>query len=206
MELLASQLGHPRGPVGRLVGRLLNRANRGAVAAAVAALSPAPGETLADVGFGGGLGLDLLLRGVGPDGHVLGIEISQTMIGRAERRFRRDLASDRLRLHSGSMTGLPLATGSIDGALTINTIYFVDDLDLAFAELGRVIRPAGRVVIGLGDPDAMARMPFTQHGFRVRPATEVIEHLGRAGLTVQDHRRVGGGEDAVHLLVATPNA
>lgn len=204
MTLLASQLGHPRGLMGLLVGRLLNRANKGLVAAAVTALSPAPGQTTVDVGFGGGLGLDLLLRAVGPGGQVLGVEVSETMLGRAARRFRTDIAADRLRLQSGSMTDLPLMTGSVDGALTVNTLYFVDDLDLACAELRRVIGPSARLVIGLGDPGAMARMPFTQTGFRLRPVAEVIDRLRGAGLGLEDHRRVGSGDNAPHLLVATP--
>jgi hypothetical protein len=56
-----------------------------------------------------------------------------------------------------------------DGAITLNTIYFIPELDLAFAELARVTKSSGRVVIGLGDPDAMAGTPLTQHNFRLRP-------------------------------------
>jgi SAM-dependent methyltransferase len=50
-------------------------------------------------------------------------------------------------------------------AITVNTIYFVDDLDRACSELARVLRPGGRLVVGIGDPEAMARMPFSAYGF-----------------------------------------
>jgi ubiquinone/menaquinone biosynthesis C-methylase UbiE len=77
------------------------------------------------------------------------------MLSLAARRFRRACSQGRLRLHSGSLTDLPLADAQIDALITVNTIYFVPDLDRAFAELSRVLKASGRVVIGLGDPDAM---------------------------------------------------
>ena len=82
----------------------------------------------------------------------------------AARRYRRDIAAGRLALHSGSLTQLPFADSALDGVLTVNTIYFIAELEPAFTELARVIGSAGRIVVGLADPDAMARMPFTGHG------------------------------------------
>lgn len=202
---LARQLAQPQGVRGRVVGAMLNRANRGNVTAAVEALRLTTGDTVADLGFGGGVGLDLMLRQVGTLGHVHGVDLSVTMLSRAARRFRRDIASGRLGLHTASLTELPLATDSLDGAITVNTIYFIPELDRAFAELARVTKSSGRVVIGLGDPDDMAGTPVTQHGFRLRPVTEVIDLLRGAGLTVEDHRRLGQGNDAFHLLVARPS-
>jgi arsenite methyltransferase len=51
---------------------------------------------------------------------------------------------------------------------------------------------------------AMAREPVTAHGFRIRPVAEVQPALTAAGLTLVDHRRVGSGPHAFHLLVAQP--
>jgi arsenite methyltransferase len=205
MAGVARQLAQPQGVRGRLVGAMLNRANRAAVTVAVEALPLTAGDTVADLGFGGGVGLDLLLRQVGASGHVHGVDMSATMLSHAARRFRRDIARGRLGLHAASMTELPLATDSLDGAITLNTIYFIPELDLAFAELARVTKRSGRVVIGLGDPGAMARSPLTQHNFRLRPVPEVIDLLQNAGLTVENQRRVGEGDRVFHLLVATPS-
>jgi len=69
------------------------------------------------------------------------------------------------------------------------------------AQLGHPRGLPGRV-IGLGDPDAMGRQPLTAHGYQVRPIVEVTSALHDAGLEVDQHRRVGVGEDAYHLLVA----
>jgi len=198
---LASQLGKPTGLRGRFVGIMLNHANRGTVTAAIDALAIQPGAVAADLGFGGGVGLALLLERVGPHGHVYGVDLSPTMVGQASSRFKDDVSSGRLHLHTGSITHLPLEDGSIQGAITINTIYFIAELDRAFSELARVITRSGRVVVGIGDPAMMARMPTTPFGFTLRSPDEVAAVAKSAGLVIQDHRRAGQGENAAHLLV-----
>jgi len=198
---LARQLGHPSGLRGRMVGAILNSRNRVTVAAAVDALSLAPGSVVADLGFGGGVGLGRLLQAVGDAGQVHGIEVSETMLTSAERGFRREIAAGRLRLHLASIQELPFQDDSLDGAITVNTIYFIDDLNAAFAELARVMKVSARGVVGLADPATMADMPYTAYGFRTRPLVEVAEALASAGLTVEDDRRIGEGAGAYHLLV-----
>ena len=183
---------------------MLNRANGATVTAAVEALALAPGQVAADIGFGGGLSLTLLLDRVGPAGRVYGLDISRVMLDRARRQHRRPVADGRLMLHEASMTDLPVADASVNAAMTVNTIYFVPDE--VFTELARVLSPAGRLVLGFGDPMAMAREPVTAHGFRIRPVAEVEAALTAAGPTLLDQRRVGSGPDAFHLLVAQPTA
>jgi arsenite methyltransferase len=198
---LASQLGRPTGLRGRVIGNMLNRSNRGEIAMAIAALDIPAGAVAADLGFGGGVGLELLLAQVGDTGQVYGVDLSPTMVARASRRFRREVASGRLHLSSGSITQLPLETESIEAAITINTIYFIAELDRAFSELARVLVRSGRIVVGIGDPEAMSRMPMTPYGFRLRPVAEITAAAERAGLALRDDKRSGQGVGAAHLLV-----
>jgi SAM-dependent methyltransferase len=197
----ASQLGRPTGLRGRFVGIMLNRANRGIIVEAIDALALQPGASAADLGFGGGVGLALLLERVGNRGQVHGVDLSPTMVSRASRRFNGDVASGRLHLHTGSITQLPLENGSLHGLITINTIYFIAELDRAFSEMARVTTPPGRVVVGIGDPAMMARMPTTPFGFTLRSPDDVAAVAKSAGLVLQDHRRVGRVDDAAHVLV-----
>lgn len=199
---LARQLGHPSGIRGRLIGRRLNHWNHDTVHAAVAATELGPGQSAADIGFGGGAGLRALLDRVGPGGVVHGVELSETMLAAAKRGFRQDIADGRLSLHAGGLAKLPLTNGSLDAVITVNTVYFVADVEQAFAEIARVLRPGGRAVIGVGDPTAMASMPVTAHGFTIRPVDDLVGQLRRAGFRDPQDQRVGADERAFHLLVA----
>jgi SAM-dependent methyltransferase len=197
---LARQLGRPAGPAGRVIGRLLNRGNRAVIRAAVDAVDASKGCTAADIGFGGGAGLALLLDRVGPTGLVHGIEISQTMLTAARRRFENQVRNESLHLHEATMQLLPLSDASVDAVVSTNTIYFVDDLGASLSELARVLRPGGRLALGVGDPAAMTKMPFTKHGFTLRPIGELVESLRLAGFTLIEDRRVGDGPEAFHVL------
>lgn len=198
---LARQLGHPSGLRGRIVGAMLNRRNRAAVVKAVAALELTGGETAVDIGFGGGLGLTLLL---GEARAVHGVDVSATMLDRARTAFREEIAAGRLVLSEGSMTALPLDTGSADAIVSTNTIYFVDDIGLAFAEVARVLKPGGRFVLGIGDPELMSRSRMlTDNGFRIRPVAEIESALDAAGLAVRGHERFAHSGLGFHLLVST---
>lgn len=206
---LAKQLGHPAGRRGALTGMLLNHRNAQLIQDAIAALELRPGREGAvamDIGFGGGTGLRALLDVVGPSGTVHGVDVSEAMLARARRTYAREIDAGRLELYQTSMSRLPVDDASVDGAITVNTIYFVDDLRRAFAEVAGVLAPHGRFVIGMGDPDVMAAMPVTRHGFTVRPTDDVIAALQAAHLDLVDHRRSGAGQRASHLLVATPAA
>jgi ubiquinone/menaquinone biosynthesis C-methylase UbiE len=188
LATVAGQLGRPHGILSPLVARALNRGNERAIAAAVDSAEIACGAVTADIGFGGGAGLQLLLDRVGDGGVVHGIEIADDMLRRARSRFGNDVGSGRLRLSRGSLTGLPLDDNSVDALITVNTVYFISELEAACTELARVVRPGGRVVIGIGDPDVMARLPFTPHGFTIRPVGEIAAALQDSGLQVEQRR------------------
>lgn len=203
LSTLAGQLGKPHGILGKGIARILDRGNRSVIEGAVEAAGIAPGATAADIGFGGGIGLSLLLDQVGADGTVHGVEISADMLDRARSRFPREIDAGRLRLSEGSLTEIPLPANSLDAAITVNTVYFVPDLDPVCVELARVVRPGGKLVIGIGDPDVMAKMPFTAYGFTLRPVAEVRAALERAGCAVE-HRQLSNPQMPRHLLIATP--
>jgi arsenite methyltransferase len=197
---VARQLGHPQGVVGRLVGAGLNRGNGRAVEAAVDAASVVAGASVADLGFGGGVGLSLLLDRVGPSGTVHGVEVSEEMLLAARRRHSAAVATGRLVLHRASLDRLPLPETSLDGLVTTNTVYFLDDLTQVFAEMARVLAPSGSAVVGIGDPEAMAKLPFTGYGFRLRAVDDVLASARAAGLELRSHERVGDGARPFHIL------
>lgn len=185
LRTVASQLGNPSGPLGPVVARVLNKANRKPIEAAVSELRLDGGETVADIGFGGGIGLDLLLSTLTDGGRVHGVERSASMVARARKAHPADVASERLGLHQATMEGLPFADGELDGWISLNTIYFIADIEPAVRELRRVLAAKGCGVLGVADPDWLARQPFAEHGFTVRPIEDVVATLEGAGFVVE---------------------
>jgi arsenite methyltransferase len=199
---LARQLSRPEGLRGRVVGRGLNKGNRAVISAAVEATALQPGQVAADVGFGGGLGLRLLCDRVRPGGHVHGVELSDTMLAAARRRHRDELTDGSLTLAKGILQQLPLDAATVDGLITLNTVYFVDDLATAFREIARVLAPAGRAVVGVGDPEWMAKDAVVSTPvFKLRPIAELVAGLEAAGLDVREESL--GDRRGFRLLIAT---
>ncbi|GAA5079866.1 class I SAM-dependent methyltransferase [Nocardia iowensis] len=203
MGPFARQLGFPSGWWGRRITNGLNIFNRRVMEGSVAALKASSGETVADIGFGGGHVLAILLDQVGAHGRVYGIDISPTMIAQAQRRFEEFISTDRLRLVEAPMRKLPFGDAILDGVVTVNTIYYISDEELAasFTELARVLRPGGRLVVGAADPAFVQATPW-RDGLINRPPTEVIALIEGAGFVVHEDLRIGESERAFHVYVA----
>jgi len=201
LRTLSKQLGNPSGILGGVVAKKLNQNNRGPIAAAVDALGLLDDATVADIGFGGGVGLTLLLE-ASATSSVHGVEPSASMIARAERSFREEVTSSRLTLHLATMDDLPFEDGLLDGWISLNTVYFIDDLGPSLVELARVLSANGTGVIGAAEPEWMREQPFAQQGFNVRPIDDLVAQLEAAGLGVERTTApYGGGEVPYHLLV-----
>lgn len=202
LRTLARQLGGPSGPLGAVVARLLNKGNKSVITAAVEALDLTGTEEVADIGFGGGLGLELLLDATRAGGRVHGIDPSRDMLVRARKSHHAVVVAGRLALHEAGMDALPIADGTLDGWISLNTVYFVEDLSPALAELRRVLAPAGSGVLGIADPEWMAQQAITKHNFTLRPVTDLRAALTAAGLLVE--QRTIQGSRPFHLLVCRP--
>ena len=108
------------------------------------AIAAAPGERMLDVGCGPGFYVAELLEKVGPAGHVCGIDSSAPMLAIAAKRID---GRENVELAEASATALPFDSGSFDGAISVQVLEYVDDVALALAELHRVLRPGGRLVV-----------------------------------------------------------
>jgi arsenite methyltransferase len=135
-----------------------------------------PRDTVLEVGFGGGGLLAMILAST--SGEVHGVDISEAMVERARRRFRRH---DRLRLHLASADALPLPDGSVDKACSVNNIYFWADPAAVMAEFARVIRPGGRLAICFEPADELRKWPGHEYGFRLYEGHEVQRLFADAG-------------------------
>jgi arsenite methyltransferase len=111
------------------------------------ALEAREGEHILDVGAGPGLLIADMAAVVGPGGHVTGLEISDSMLAVAHRRFASSAIADRVTLVKGDAAALPFPDASFDAATSTQVYEYVPDVDQALAELYRVLRPGGRALI-----------------------------------------------------------
>ncbi len=188
-RLMARQLSRPDGVLGRIVGRLMNRFNRDMCRAAIATLEVAPGDDVLEIGFGGGASLQALLTAAGKDGHVTGLDLSETMVIQAERRYARAVRDRQLMLRLGRVEHLPFTDESFDRVLTSNTIYFWPDAPRALAEIFRVLRPSGRLSFGFSPRSVLERGRVRPYGFIVYEEAQVRQLLRESGLLVTDVER-----------------
>lgn len=192
---ISRQLSRPSGRAGRAVAALMNRGNRGLNARAIALLDVRPGHRVLDLGFGGGLTFAPLLTA---GATVVGVDRAADMVRAAQAQHRDDVAAGRLALHTGEVRSLPLDDATVDRVLTVNTVYFWPDLDVAFAELRRVLTPGGRLVIGIRDGSVMRRVDLDV--FTLRTPQDLAGALHDAGFVAAEVRSADDG--ATHLITA----
>ena len=110
--------------------------------AAMEAAAPATGERVLDVGCGAGASSLALAARVGAGGQVLGVDISEPLIGRARALAPPDSPA-RFRVADASSAELP--EGPFDILFSRFGVMFFDDPTGAFAHMRRALRPGGRV-------------------------------------------------------------
>lgn len=189
-DLVLGQLQRPHGWLAPVMGRVLDRANRQLNAQVIDMLDPRPGERILDIGFGGGIGLSLLQARC-PEARLAGAEVSTAMLAGARRRFRGALSAGTLELREASVASLPWPDASFDGAYSINSIYFWPDAMAGLRELLRVLRPLGRLILGVEAQATLQRAGFADKGFLTPSYDDIATWLARAGfrhMRMLEHR------------------
>jgi ubiquinone/menaquinone biosynthesis C-methylase UbiE len=157
---------------------------------------PQAAELVVDVGCGTGAASRLAAQRVGPSGRVIGVDINAGMLEVA-----RSLPLDHgaiIEWHEQSALELPIAREKVDTVLCAQALQFFPDRAGALAEMYRVLKPGGRVGIGVWGP--LSSNPYfeaqvkcvSEHispevaaglgaGFTLSDAGEILELLEEAG-------------------------
>jgi SAM-dependent methyltransferase len=106
----------------------------------------APGESVLDLGSGGGLDVLLSARRVGPTGHAYGLDMTPEMLALA-RRNQAEAGVANATFLPGTMEELPLRDGLIDVVISNCVINLSGDKDAVLAEAFRVTKPGGRFAV-----------------------------------------------------------
>lgn len=106
----------------------------------------APGERVLDLGSGGGIDCFLAARQVGPEGYVIGVDMTPAMLATAEANKAR-LGVANVEFRQGQIEALPVDDASVDVVMSNCVINLAPDKAAVFAEAHRVLRPGGRIAL-----------------------------------------------------------
>jgi ubiquinone/menaquinone biosynthesis C-methylase UbiE len=113
------------------------------------------GETVLDLGSGGGIDVILSARRVGPTGTVYGVDMTDEMLALAQQNAR-EAGVTTVHFLKGTIEQIPLPASSVDVVISNCVINLSTDKAAVLSEIARVLRPGGRV--GVSDVVAEDRL------------------------------------------------
>jgi arsenite methyltransferase len=173
-----------------------------------------PGETVLDLGSGGGIDVLLSARRVGSAGTVYGLDMTDEMLALARRNAEKARATN-VHFLKGLIEDIPLPAASVDVVISNCVVNLSTDKPAVLGEIARVLRPGGRV--GISDVVAEDRLSVQDRAERgsyvgcvagALSETEYRSGLEQAGLVdveVQFTHRVADGMHSAIVRATKPN-
>ena len=170
--------------------------------------APQPGETLVDLGSGSGVECFLAAAEVGPEGRVFGIDMTDDMLQLAigsKKPVKERLGYDNIEFRKGFLEAIPLEDGCADVVISNCVINLSPDKRQTFLEIGRILKPGGRLVVADIVTDGRVA-PSIRNSARLRgeclggamvqgDLVQMLEDCGFAGIFIHSrhpYRQVGG--------------
>lgn len=143
------------------------------------------GETVVDLGSGGGLDVFLAAEKVGPQGRAIGIDMTPEMIDLAHRNAGKRQAAGaaaNVEFHLATIDALPLADSSVDCVISNCVINLAPDKPAVFREIARVLKPGGRLAVS----DIALKQPLP-----AEVSNDVMAYVGciAGAILIEDYRQ-----------------
>ena len=166
-----------------------------------------PGETVLDLGSGGGIDCFIAAKVVGPSGRVIGVDMTDSMLELANRN-KAKIGMTNVEFRKGEIEDLPVENNSVDVIISNCVINLSPDKDAVFREALRVLRPGGRFsvsdMVTEGEFPPQLRANINAWAGCITGALDQADYLQkmrRAGFTeVEVESRVSYGLEALDSL------
>lgn len=146
----------------------------------VALASLREGETVVDLGAGGGLDVFLAAQRVGPTGRAIGVDMTADMVSLARANARRG-GYENTHFYLAEIEAMPIPSGSVDCVISNCVLNLCEDKDAALAEVFRILKPGGRLAVS----DLVLKQPLPD-----AVVEQVAAWIGCIGgaIAVEDYR------------------
>jgi SAM-dependent methyltransferase len=146
---LLSQSGKPCGWFGRFLVRGMNLGHSGMTLWGLTKVEIPENAIVLDIGCGGGRTLERLAR-LARSGKAVGIDYSKDAVAVARKRNQQLIAKGCVDVIHGSVSSMPFSNATFDRISAVETYYFWPDIAADLAEVRRVMKPSGQLVIIAG--------------------------------------------------------
>lgn len=154
-----------------------------------------PGQTVVDLGSGGGFDCFLAAERVGPAGRVIGVDMTAEMVAKARHNAQKAEAAN-VEFRLGEIEHLPVADGCADIIISNCVINLAVDKARVFRDAFRVLKPGGRLVVS----DIVALQPLPE---KIRQDLALVSACVGGAATVEETRAMLAGAGFEEIGIET---
>ncbi|MFT5156532.1 MAG: ubiquinone/menaquinone biosynthesis C-methylase UbiE [Bacteroidia bacterium] len=164
LKLIAAQLRKPHGDHAQKVADMMVEGNASLYQNTLPVLNLSADEHILELGMANGYFVPTMFN-IEPSIQYTGLDFSPEMVEEAKRNMQNFEHRNSIRFVCGDMNSMPFIDASFDCVFTVNTIYFWEESKAQLAEIKRVLKPEGRLVIAGRPKHIMDEMAFADFGF-----------------------------------------